>query len=124
MTSFSPRELDVMAVLWELGSATVRQVQDRLEVDLAYTTVLTHLRMMEMKRHVRHEKEGRAYRFYPMIERQEAARAALSRLLSKIFAGSTEALLTQLVSDRDLTADDLRRMRRLVDELLEQRAGR
>jgi predicted transcriptional regulator len=107
-----------MAVLWELGSATVREVQERLEPDLAYTTVLTVLRVLETKGHVRHESNGRAYRYLPTVAEDEAGASALRRLLSKVFRGSPEALLTQLVSDERLSDEELLRLRRLLDERL------
>ena len=116
--SFTDRELDVMAVVWELGSATVRDVQDRLEDPLAYTTVLTILRTLEAKGYLRHEAEGRAHRYHPAVRRDQASSSALRRLVSKLFAGRPEALLTQLVSDQKLTADQLARIRRLLDERL------
>jgi predicted transcriptional regulator len=118
VTPFTDRELDVMAVLWELGSATVREVQERLEPDLAYTTVLTVLRTLEAKGHVRHQPEGRAHRYYPTVERREAGATALRRLVKKVFSGSPEALVTQLVSDENLSEEELRRLRRLLDERL------
>jgi BlaI family penicillinase repressor len=117
-TSFTDRELDIMAVLWELGSATVREVQESLEPNLAYTTVLTILRTLEGKGHVRHESEGRAHRYFPTVDRSDAGKSALRQLVRKMFSGSPEALLTHLVADGSLTESDLRRMRRLLDELL------
>ncbi|UCC85238.1 MAG: BlaI/MecI/CopY family transcriptional regulator [Gemmatimonadota bacterium] len=120
--TFTDRELDVMAVLWECGSATVREVQERLEPDLAYTTVLTILRTLEAKGHVRHEPEGRAHRYYATVERDAAGASALRRLVSKVFEGSPEALLTQLVSNEELSDEDLRRLRRLLDERLGKEA--
>lgn len=118
--SFTDRELDVMAVLWELGSGTVREVQERLEADLAYTTVLTILRTLEAKGHVGHEVEGRAHRYLPLVGRDEAGTTALRRILKKVFSGSPEALLTRLVSDQRLGEEDLRRMRELLDERLSE----
>jgi predicted transcriptional regulator len=118
--SFTDRELDIMAVLWELGSATVREVQERLEPDLAYTTVLTILRTIEAKGHVRHEPEGRAHRYYPTVERDEASASALRQLVGKVFSGSPEALLVHLVSDHNLSDEDLRRLRQLLDERLRE----
>lgn len=118
--SFTGRELDIMAVLWETGSATVREVQEGLEPDLAYTTVLTILRTLEAKGHLRHEPEGRAHRYYPVVKRDEAGTTALRQLVSKIFGGSPEALLTQLVSDDDLSGRDLLRLRELLDERLRE----
>lgn len=118
--SFTDRELDVMAVLWELGSATVREVQERLEPDLAYTTVLTILRTLEAKGHVSHDVEGRAHRYFPLVGRDEAGTTALRRILNKVFSGSPEALLTQLVSDQKLSEEDLRRLRELLDVRLSE----
>lgn len=62
-THLTNSEIDVMAVLWKLGSATVSEVRERLEKSLAYTSVLTVLRALESKGHVRHEEEGRAFRY-------------------------------------------------------------
>jgi BlaI family penicillinase repressor len=117
---FTDRELDIMGVLWDLGSATVAEVQEQLADELAYTTVLTILRTLEDKGHVRHEEEGRAYRYIPTVDREAAGRSALRRLMRKVFKGSPEAVLTQLVSERGLSPQQLERMRRL----LEDRAGR
>ncbi len=116
--SFTKRELDVMAVLWLRGSATVREVRERLKAELAYTTVLTLLRTLQAKGYVRYEREGRAHRYYPLIARDEAGSSALRQLVSKVFSGSPEALLTQFVSDHDLSEEDLRRIRRLLDKRL------
>ena len=77
--AFTDRELDVMAVLWDLGSGTVAEVQERLVDDLAYTTVLTILRTLEEKGRVRHEEEGRAYRYYALVGREEAGANAVRR---------------------------------------------
>lgn len=116
--SFTDRELDVMAVLWELGSATVREVREKIDANLAYTTVLTILRTLEAKGHVEHDTEGRAHRYYPLVARDEAGTTALRQILGKIFSGSPEALLTRLVSDERLEEEDLRRLRTLLDERL------
>ena len=109
--AFADRELDVMAVLWELGSGTVTEVRDRLPADLAYTTVLTILRNLEAKGFVRHEEEGKAHRYFPLVARQTAERSAVARLVDRLFQGSPELLLTRLVDDGALSAEQLRRMR-------------
>ncbi len=116
--SFTDRELDVMAVLWECGPSTVADVRDRLTDPLAYTTVLTILRTLEDKGHVGHEEEGRAYRYHALVEQGEAQGSALDHLTRKLFAGSTELLMTHLVADRELSDDELARIRRLLDERL------
>jgi predicted transcriptional regulator len=120
---FTDRELDIMAVLWEHGPSTVADVRDRLPVDLAYTTVLTILRTLEEKGHVGHESEGRAYRYHVRVERGEARVSALDRITRKLFAGSTETLLSHLVSDQDLTDEQLQRIRALLDARLEDDDG-
>jgi BlaI family penicillinase repressor len=119
--SFTDRELDVMSVLWDLGSATVADVRERLADELAYTTVLTVLRTLEQKGHVGHTGEGRAHRYHPLVKRAAAGRSALRRLVDKVFDGSPELLLTQLVSDRNLSDEELRRLRRLVEERLREK---
>ena len=118
--SFTDRELDVMTVLWDLSSATVSDVQERLSDDLAYTTVLTMLRTLEEKGYVDHTQEGRAYRYHPLVARDRAQTSALRRLTRKLFSGSSEMLLTHLVSDRDLDDEELRRLQRLLEDRLEE----
>lgn len=117
---FTDRELDVMSVLWENGAATVTEVKDTLTDELAYTTVLTILRTLEEKGYVTHDEEGRAHRYRPLVEKQKAEKSAVTKLVKKLFKGSPEALLTQLVADRKLSAADLRRMRTLIDEQLKK----
>ncbi len=115
---FTERELDVMDVLWTHGSGTVAEVQEAVEDDLAYTTILTILRTLEQKGYVDHEKEGRAYRYLPLVERTEARTSHLKRLMGNLFQGSPELMVTQLVSDRSLSKEELERLRKLLDERL------
>jgi predicted transcriptional regulator len=119
--SFTDRELDVMSVLWDAGSATVAEVRERLSDDLAYTTVLTVLRTLEQKGYVGHTGEGRAHRYRPLVQRAAAGRSALRRLVEKVFDGSPELLMTQLVSDKNLSDEELRRLRKLLAERLRER---
>src|SRR5687768_610766 len=109
-----------MAVLWDRSSATVAEVRDALEDELAYTTVLTVLRTLEEKGFVDHVGEGKAHRYRPLVARERAGQSAVRRLVSKVFGGSSELLLTHLVSDKDLTAAELKRMRRLLDQRLRE----
>ena len=118
MPNFTDRELDVMAVLWRLGSGTVSEVRDELTDPLAYNTVLTVLRTLEAKSHVRHTDEGKAYRYFPTVEREQAGTSGVQRLVDKVFAGSSEALLSHLVSDSRLSRAKLARLRALIDERL------
>jgi len=115
------RELDVMGVLWDLGSGTVAEVRDKLPADLAYTTVLTILRNLEAKEFVYHSAEGKAHRYFPQVPRRAARRSALTRIVDKLFHGSPEQLVAQLVEDEQLTIEDLRRLRALLAEPKEQK---
>src|SRR5512135_2059608 len=105
------RELDIMGVLWDLGSGTVAEVQRKLPVDLAYTTVLTILRNLEAKELVSHTAEGKAHRYFPRVARTAARRSALTRILDKLFHGSPEQLVAQLVEDEQLSPRELKRLR-------------
>src|SRR5688500_5554280 len=106
---FPPRELEVMSVLWRLGSATVADVRGALEDDLAYTTVLSLLQILEGKEYVRHEPDGRAYRYFPLVEAERAGESALTRIRDAIFHGSAERMFAQMVSDRKLSRKELKR---------------
>ena len=114
------RELEVIEVLWERGPSTVAEVKDALEDEMAYNTVLTVLRRLEDKGYVGHEEKGRAHCYHARIERRAARESALKRLTGKLFGGSAELLLTHLVSRRRLSEAQLRRIRALVDEKLEE----
>jgi len=116
---FPPRELEVMSVLWRRGSATVTEVKDELEQTLAYTSVLSALQTLEAKGYVRHENEGRAYRYFPTIAAEQAGKSAITRIKEAIYQGSAERMFAHLVSDRKLGRAELERMRALLAERLE-----
>ncbi len=118
-TRFTERELDLMAVLWKAGSGTVAEVRDALDDDTGYTTVLKLLQILEQKGAVRHEREGRAYRYFPVTGAEEASAGALSRLVDTVFQGSSELLLARLLSERTPTPEEVERMREILDELEE-----
>lgn len=117
---FTPRELEVMSILWRLGSATVSDVRAELQEDLAYTSVLSALQTLDEKGYVRHEAEGRAYRYYPLVKAERAGGSALTRIKDAIFQGSAERMFAQMVSDRGLSREELERMRRLLAQRLRE----
>lgn len=117
------RELDAMNILWREGSGTVGEVLEHLGEPLAYTTVLWLLQTMEGKGYVRHEKDGRAYRYFPTLEQETAGGSALNRMVDRVFQGSAAMLLAQLVSERELPAAELERMRDLLDRRLTEEEG-
>jgi predicted transcriptional regulator len=117
---FTPRELDVMSVLWRKGSATVTEVREALEEELAYTTVLSALQVLEEKGFVEHEPEGRAYRYRPLVEPERAGGSALARIRDAVFQGSAERLFAQLVSERALSREELERMQTMLTKRLKE----
>jgi len=120
----SGRELDVMNVLWERGSATVAEVLEELGDELAYTTVLTILRRLEDKGHVRHEPDGKAHRYVPLVEREAAQDSAIQRLTQKLFRDSPQLLMARLLRKGSLTPAQLRELRALVEDRLKGRGER
>ncbi len=117
---FPPRELEVMSILWRRGSATVAEVRDELGEGLAYTSVLSALQTLEEKGFVKHEPDGRAYRYIPLVGAEKAGGSALARIKDAIFHGSTERMFAQLVSDEGLSRKELERMRRLLADRMKE----
>lgn len=120
---FTDRELDLMSVLWRFGSGTVNEVREHLRDEPGYTSVLRILQILEEKGHVRHEAEGRAYRYVPTVGPEAAGRSALGKIVDKIFHGSAELALARLVEERTISEDELGRMRRILDDLSRERKG-
>ena len=115
---FTDAELRLMEVLWNKSSATVSDVLEAMKArpPLAYSTVITTLRILETKGYVKHTKEGRAFTYQPLIGRHEARQSAVSQLLQRLFEGSPELLMASLFEDRKISAAELQRLRKLIDE--------
>jgi BlaI family transcriptional regulator, penicillinase repressor len=122
--SFTDRELDVMAVLWQRGASTVAEVREVVSDDLAYTTILTVLRTLEAKGYVGHESAGKAHRYFALVAREAAGQTALAQVLDKIFGGSRELLIANLVRERGIDPEELKRLRRVLDERLDKKKPR
>lgn len=118
MERLTPRETEIMNVLWDRGPSTVAEVRDALNDGSAYTTILTLMRVLEEKRIVARRAEGKAHRYRAVVKRDAARSRAVDGVLGQFFRGSAELMLTQLVSRRDLDEDALRRLRTLLDERL------
>ena len=116
------RELDLMSILWKLKSATVAEVRGRLVDDLAYPTVLTMLRNLELKGYARHEDEGRAFRYFPVIEPNQAGDSALHRLCLESLPGisRTPREVTPPIADEKISPRELRRIKQLLQQRLKE----
>jgi predicted transcriptional regulator len=99
-------------------------VREKLPAELAYTTVLTILRNLEAKGFVRHRVEGKAHRYFARVAQRTARRNALANILDKLFHGSPEQLIAQLVEDEKLSAADLRRIRAHLASLGDKEGSR
>ena len=106
----TPLELEIMQVLWEAGACTVSDVQPRLKAELAYTTVQTMLNVLLKKKKVARVQEGRAFRYRAVVSRERATGSALTDLVTRMFGGSSEALLMAMVDTRQIGAEELERV--------------
>ena len=111
-------ELRLMKVLWNKGAATVSDVAASLTDDppLAYSTVLTTLRILEGKGYLRHTKKGRAFVYEPLIAQEEASRTALGCLVNRFFGGSRELLVVNLLKEETISRAELRRIKKMIAE--------
>ena len=111
-------ELRLMDILWDKGPSTVTDVMEGLPAKpaLAYSTVITTLRILETKGYARHKKEGRAFLYEPLIGRGEARRGAISSLVGRFFEGSPELLMAHLFEDKKISARELERLRKRIRE--------
>lgn len=111
-------ELRLMDVVWNRGQATVGDVVTSLPAKpaLAYSTVLTTLRILESKGYLRHTKKGRAFVYEPLIAREEASRTALGYLVNRFFGGSRELLVVNLLKEEPIGRAELRRIKKMIEE--------
>ncbi|MAP96220.1 MAG: MarR family transcriptional regulator [Ponticaulis sp.] len=106
-------ERRIMDVLWDSGEASVQDVTDALTQDhqLAYTTVLTTIRIMAEKGYVGFRKEGRAHIYHPLLSQDAARKTALGDVMKAFFQGSSQRLAQHLVENENLTLEDIERLR-------------
>ncbi len=111
-------ELRIMNALWAKERATVSEIVDAINTrpQLAYSTVLTVLRILETKGFVRHDKAGRAFVYEPAVARDEAQTGALKHLLSRFFDNSPELLVANLLESERIGDKELDRLKRLIAE--------
>jgi predicted transcriptional regulator len=106
-----------MQVIWDKGKATAAEVLETLpDANVAYTTVLNTLRILETKGYVKHSKDGKAFVYHPVVGRNQARSAALRHLVSRFFSGSPQLLVSNLIEESQLSKRDLQRIRKLIEE--------
>jgi BlaI family penicillinase repressor len=114
----TPLELQIMQVLWELESANVQAVQERLpgSTRLAYTTVQTMLNVLHRKGRVKRVLHGRAYEYQPLLSQEKAESHAVRDMIDRLFGGSVDGLLMSLVKARQLNPKSLKKLNRMLEE--------
>ena len=113
-------ELRLMEVLWRKGTATVSEVVEGLpnSVPLAYSTVLTTLRILEAKGYLRHIKDGRAFVYQPLVARGQAQESAVKHLVRHFFEGSPELLMLNLIESSQIDPKELARLKKKIEAAL------
>jgi predicted transcriptional regulator len=115
-------ELRLMRVLWARGESTVADMVTATadEGSLAYTSVLTTIRVLESKGYVAHRQEGRAFLYTSCIGEQEASRSEVRHVLQRFFGNSRERLLLSLLGDEDISPEELKRLKEAIAEMPEE----
>jgi len=117
-TSLSAQQLEIMNIVWERGDATVRDVYEALRArrSVAYTTVMTMMKLMEARGHLKKWVEGRAFVYRAVEPRRRALRRIVRDFLDRVFNGSAEPLLAHLVEEKRLSQKDLDQISRMIRE--------
>ena len=115
--SLTDAEHRIMHVLWDRPGSTVGDVVERMAGPSrpAYNSVLTILRILEKKGNVTHEKQGRAFVYSALLDRQQARRGALTQVLARFFNGSREALVMDLLGHEEVGRDEIEKVKALLD---------
>src|SRR5215510_3575476 len=116
----TPLELEIMKVLWETGAANVQMVQQRLERELAYTTVQTMLNILHRKGKVKRTLKDRAYFYKPAVSHKQIVSQTVGDLVERLFGGSAESLVMSLVETKHLTPEKLARLNKLLEKSQEK----
>jgi predicted transcriptional regulator len=110
-------ELSILKILWDQGPSTVHEVLDALPQDSGYTTVLKFLQIMHEKGIVDREKDGRAHRYWSLLDKEETQQKMLGEFTNRLFDGSMQQLMQRAVSSDKLNRDDLDELQKLLQEL-------
>ena len=116
--TLTAQELEIMKIVWRLRSATVRDVYEALreERKIAYTTVMTTMKVMESKRYLKRRIEGRAYVYEPTRAKKQMIREMVREFVNRVFNGSAKPLLLHLVEDRQVSERELIQIAKMIRE--------
>ena len=121
----TPGELEVLQIIWRLGSCTVRQVLDELNQvrPRAYTSVMSLLNVMTDKKLLRRKPQGRAFLYSALVEEQPTLREMVGDLVERAFGGSAELLVAHALEQTDLSKQQLDEIHRMIDEYRSRKEG-
>src|SRR3984885_2130166 len=113
-------ELELMAIIWDLGECTVKDVQSTLpkERQLAYTSVATIMKILENKKILRSQKKEKAHVFSPLLSRTEYENASLRHLADHVFKGNPTSMVVRLLNEADLSSEELKAIKDILNERL------
>lgn len=116
--TLTAQELEIMKIVWELPSVTVRDVYEALlkRRRIAYTTVMTMMNILEEKGYLKKRAQERAYVYQATQPKARVLRAMVHDFVERVFNGAPDALLVQLVKDKKLSEKELREMLRTIEE--------
>jgi BlaI family transcriptional regulator, penicillinase repressor len=115
-TTFTDRELEIMRIVWNMGEASAKQIQERLPGNRHYNSVMTIIRVLERKNHLTHREDGRTHVYRAAVDPARAQTRVLKHLLKQVFGGSATSLVLNLVETGDLTVADLDAIRRKMKQ--------
>jgi BlaI family penicillinase repressor len=116
--TLTPQELEIMKVVWQHGDATVRDVYEDLlkRRKLAYTTVMTMMKVLEGKGHLRKRQDDRAFVYRPTRPERVVVRSMVREFVDRLFDGAAHPLLVHLVKDKRLSRKELEALARQIEE--------
>jgi len=117
-TTLTGQELEIMKVIWKLETATVRDVYEHLRArrTIAYTTVLTMMKILEQKGYVKKTREERAFVYRPAVDERQARQRALRHLVTRLFNGSPSLLIVNVLEDEAIDPSELKRLKKLIED--------
>jgi BlaI family penicillinase repressor len=116
--TLTPQELEIMKLVWQRGPATVRDVYEVLleRRKIAYTTVMTMMKILETKGYLKKRRQDRAFIYRPAHPKNQVIGGMIREFIDRVFNGSAEPLLVHLVKSRHLSEKDLQKIARMVEE--------
>lgn len=117
-STLTPQELEIMKLVWERDSSTVRDIYEALlqRRKIAYTTVMTMMKILETKGYLKKRLRDRAYVYRPAHRKDQVIGKMIREFMDRVFNGSAEPLLVHLVKSRRIREKDLQKIRRMIEE--------